>query len=155
MGTISAGTHRPSCPTFLTDCLRGCVILYAIIKYFVYSLWCYVGLRMLAAHSASLRSALGLGAVRWLLGLGLGVIVFLAAGSVNQRNLAVLYFAIYTPLRVFEWTVMTWLMLRQHAGMPLQRRVAWVLGGIVVSFATDAVSPDGLAGRFCVGRCLC
>jgi len=83
------------------------------------------------------------------------VIVFLAAGSVNQRNLAVLYFAIYTPLRVFEWTVMTWLMLRQHAGMPLQRRVAWVLGGIVVSFATDAVSPDGLAGRFCVGRCLC
>ena len=50
---------------------------------------------------------------------------------------------------------MTWLMLRAQAGVPLQRKVAWVLGGIVVSFATDAVSPDGLAGGFCVGRCLC
>jgi hypothetical protein len=121
----------------------------------MYSRWCYVGLRMLAPHSASWRSAFGLGDVRWLLGLVLGLIVFLAAGSVNQSSLAVLYFAIYTPLRVFEWTVMTWLMLRQHTNVSPRARVSWVLGGIVVSFATDAVSPDGLAGRFCVGRCLC
>jgi hypothetical protein len=131
------------------------VIAYAIVKYLLYSLWCYVGLRMLAAHSATWRSALGFGALRWLLGLVLGLIVFLAVGSVNRSSLAVLYFAIYTPLRVFEWTVMTWLMLRHQAGVPIRARLAWVLGGIVVSFATDAVSPDGLAGRFCVGRCLC
>jgi hypothetical protein len=50
---------------------------------------------------------------------------------------------------------MTWLMLRQDPQMSARARFAWVLGGLVISFATDAVSPDGLAGRFCVGRCLC
>ena len=81
--------------------------------------------------------------------------MFVASGSVDRSSLAVLYFAIYTPLRLLEWTVMTWLMLRGQSDTSLRARVAWVLGGLVISFATDAVSPDGLAGRFCVGRCLC
>jgi hypothetical protein len=131
------------------------VIVYAIVKYLGYSLWCYVGLRMLAGHTTALRPALGFGAVRWLLGLGLGLIVFVASGSVDRSSLAVLYFAIYTPLRLLEWTVMIWLLLRGQPDTSLRARVAWVLGGIVISFATDAVSPEGLAGRFCVGRCLC
>jgi len=131
------------------------MIVYAIAKYLVYSLWCYVGLRMLSGQITSLGPALGFGAVRWLLGLGFGILVFLAVGSVDRSSLAVLYFAIYTPLRVLEWTVMTWLMLRQHPPASATTRIAWVLGGIVISFTTDAVSPDGLAGRFCVGRCLC
>jgi len=131
------------------------MIVYAIVKYLVYSLWCYVGLRMFGGRITSLGAALGFGAVRWLLGLGLGIVVFFAVGSVDRSGLAVLYFAIYTPLRVLEWTVMTWLMLRQHPPASASARIAWVLGGIVISFTTDAVSPDGLAGRFCVGRCLC
>ena len=131
------------------------MIVYAIAKYLVYSLWCYVGLRMLGGQRTSVRPALGFGAVRWLLGLGFGIVVFLAMGSVDRSSLAVLYFAIYTPLRILEWTVMTWLMLRQHPPASATARIAWVLGGIVISFTTDAVSPDGLAGRFCVGRCLC
>jgi hypothetical protein len=33
---------------------------------------------------------------------------------------------------------------------------AWVAGGILVSFASDMVSPEMIEeGRFCVGRCLC
>ena len=131
------------------------MIVYAIVKYLVYSLWCYVGLRMFGGRITSPGAALGIGAVRWLLGLGLGIVVFFAVGSVDRSGLAVLYFAIYTPLRVLEWTVMTWLMLRQHPPASASARIAWVLGGIVISFTTDAVSPDGLAGRFCVGRCLC
>jgi len=131
------------------------MIVYAIVKYLVYSLWCYVGLRMFGGRITSPGTALGFGAVRWLLGLGLGIVVFFAVGSIDRSGLAVLYFAIYTPLRVLEWTVMTWLMLRQHPPASASARIAWVLGGIVISFATDAVSPDGLAGRFCVGRCLC
>ena len=130
------------------------MIVYAIVKYLVY-LWCYVGLRMFGGRITSHGTALGFGAVRWLLGLGLGIVVFFAVGSVDRSGLAVLYFAIYTPLRVLEWTVMTWLMLRQHPPASASARIAWVLGGIVISFATDAVSPDGLAGRFCIGRCLC
>jgi len=131
------------------------MIVYAIVKYLVYSLWCYVGLRMFGDQIASLRPALGFGAVRWLLGLGFGILVFLAVGSVDRSRLAVLYFAIYTPLRVLEWAVMTLLMVRPHQPASAIFRIAWVLGGIVISFATDAVSPDGLSGRFCVGRCLC
>jgi hypothetical protein len=131
------------------------MVFYAIAKYLVYSSWCYVGLRLRGSQATSVRPALGFGAVRWLLGLGFGILVFLAVGSVDRSSLAVLYFAIYTPLRVLEWTVMTWLMLRQHPPASATARIAWVLGGIVMSFATDAVSPDGLAGRFCVGRCLC
>jgi hypothetical protein len=131
------------------------MVFYAIAKYLVYSLWCYVALRLFGSPATSVRPALGFGAVRWLLGLGFGILVFLAVGSVNRSNLAVVYFAIYTPLRVLEWTVMAWLMLRQHPPASATARIAWVLGGIVMSFATDAVSPDGLAGRFCVWRCLC
>lgn len=131
------------------------MIVYAIAKYLVYSFWCYVGLRMLAGQMTPIRPALGFGAIRWLLGLVLGLLVFVAVGSVDRDNLAVLYFGIYTPLRVLEWTVMTWLMLRQQPQSSAAPRFAWVLGGLVISFATDAVSPDGLAGRFCVGRCLC
>jgi hypothetical protein len=131
------------------------MILYAIAKYLVYSFWCYVGLRMLAGQMTPLRQALGFGAVRWSLGLVLGILVFIVIGSVDRTSLAVLYFAIYTPLRLLEWTVMSWLMLRHHPQTSARARFAWVLGGLVISFATDAVSPDGLAGRFCVGRCLC
>ena len=67
------------------------MIVYAIAKYLVYSVWCYVGLRMLAGQMTPLRPALGFGAVRWLLGLVLGVLVFLAIGSVDRTSLAVLY----------------------------------------------------------------
>ena len=131
------------------------MVVYAIVKYLLYSLWCYVGLRMLAARPSPIGSSLRFGALRWMIGLVLGTIVFFAAGSVHRSSLAVLYFAIYTPLRIFEWTVMTWLMLKERSNMSRRAQLGWVLGGIVVSFATDAVSPDGLAGRFCVGRCLC
>ena len=68
------------------------MIVYAIVKYIGYSLWCYAGLRLLAGQTAPLRPALGFGAVRWLLGLGLGLIVFVASGSVDRSSLAVLYF---------------------------------------------------------------
>ena len=36
------------------------MIVYAIAKYLVYSLWCYVGLRMLAGQMTPLRPALAL-----------------------------------------------------------------------------------------------
>src|SRR5689334_8082207 len=109
------------------------MIVYAIVKYLVYSLWCYVGLRLFGSRITSLRPALGFGAVRWLLGIGLGIVVFLTVGSVDRDSLAVLYFAIYTPLRLFEWAVMAWLMLRQHPPASAAARIGWVLGGIIVS----------------------
>ena len=62
------------------------MIIYAIVKYLLYSLWCYVGLRLLANRIAP-GGAFAFGAIRWLLGLVLGVIVFMAIGSVNYSSL--------------------------------------------------------------------
>jgi hypothetical protein len=41
-------------------------------------------------------------------------------------------------------------------GMILMLRLSvWCIGGMLVSFVTDFLSPEGLQGTFCVGRCLC
>jgi hypothetical protein len=38
----------------------------------------------------------------------LGLVVFLAMGSVDRNSLAVLYFGIYNPLRLFDYRRMAW-----------------------------------------------
>ena len=129
------------------------VFIYGIAKYVAYALWCYAGLRLFARH-ATARSALGLGALRWLIGLAFGLGVFVAVGSINETQVAGRYFAIYTPLRIVEWAILLALLARTERPNTIPA-VAWIVGGVAVSFATDLVSPDGLAGRFCIGRCLC
>jgi hypothetical protein len=134
------------------------VLLYALAKFAAYAVWCWPGLYLFAAHP-SLAGALKFGAVRWLLGLAFGVAAAIALGSVSQQSVATLYFGAYVPLRIVEWSIMVALVAR---GCPEPRAVTrspkawlWVLGGIVVSFASDLASPEGVSGRFCVGRCLC
>lgn len=132
---------------------------YALVKFLAYSAWCYLGLRLLAPAAARVPGALGYGGLRWLLGLGLGVLVFLLLGTRSPDSVATTYFALYTPLRVLEWGLMAVLMTPRHRGAadaPLRwLRLGWIVGGVGVSFLTDLVSPAGLAGKFCVGRCLC
>jgi hypothetical protein len=132
------------------------MLLYAAVKYLAYALWCYFGLRLFATQ-ASAGAAFKYGAIRWMLGLFLGFSVGLALGSVDPDRAGRLYFFIYTPLRVVEWGVIAVLMLRTA---PLSRLLGartwlWIAGGIAVSFLSDLVSPEGLAGKFCAGRCLC
>ena len=108
---------------------------------------------------ASVLGALKFGAVRWLLGLAFGLLAAISLGSVSAPSVAALYVSVYVPLRVIEWSIMLALVtpgppaLRALIRRP--RTWLWVLGGIAVSFATDVASPEGMAGRFCVGRCLC
>jgi len=40
-------------------------------------------------------------------------------------------------------------------GKNLVTTLGWCAGGILVSFVADFASPEGVAGHFCVGRCLC
>jgi hypothetical protein len=91
--------------------------------------------------------------------LVLGVGVFIIAGAISEEEAALRYFVIYTPLRVLEWGVIAALMIshaKKHGEAFSQRwAIIWVIGGIGVSFATDLVSPEGLAGKFCIGRCFC
>lgn len=135
------------------------MLLYAAIKFLAYCLWCLVGLYLLAPAQATFWSTVKYGALRWLIGLGFGVMAAIALGSVSSESVATLYVSVYAPLRVVEWTIMVLLMQRSSAGgtalFRSPRAWLWVLGGIAVSFASDLASPEGMAGRFCVGRCLC
>src|SRR5262245_39714777 len=132
--------------------------LYAVAKFVAYCVWCWAGLRVLTRSPASFPRSVKYGALRWLLGLAFGVAAAIALGSVSRESVASLYFGVYTPLRVVEWLIMAIVMPREGsmaATLSSPRAWLWILGGIVVSFGSDALSPEGMAGRFCVGRCLC
>ena len=135
------------------------MLLYAVAKFLAYCAWCLVGLRLLAPAHATFTSSVTYGAIRWFLGLGFGLAAAIALGSVSRESVGVLYVGVYAPLRVVEWTIMAILIQRRSTGgaaaLLAPRLWLWVLGGIVVSFVTDFASPEGMAGRFCVGRCLC
>jgi len=129
--------------------------VYAAVKLLAYSAWCYAGLRVARPGGAAASAALRFGGVRWCLGLAFGVAVFLFVGSIDASAAARTYFLVYSPVRVVEWGIMAFLIRdRAHAAPPLPLAF-WCVGGLVVSFATDLLSPDGVQGRFCVGRCLC
>lgn len=134
------------------------MVLYAAVKLLAYCAWCYVALRLVEPGAATLAAAVRLGAARWLLGLGFGVAVFFAIGSIEPQYAARTYFLVYSPVRAVEWAI-----IAAFIGYRLQQTVTtgnialplWCVGGMVVSFLTDLLSPEGLQGRFCVGRCLC
>ena len=134
------------------------MLLYAVAKFLAYAVWCFFGLYLLGTRP-SLVGALKFGAVRWLLGLAFGLFAAIGLGSVSAQSVATLYVSVYVPLRIIEWSIMVVLIARGESGLGTLIRNPktwlWVLGGIAVSFASDLASPEGLAGRFCVGRCLC
>ena len=135
------------------------MLLYAVVKFLAYSTWCYIGISIITGLKPSLRTAVGLGMVRWLLGMLFGTAIFFSFPVTSSANVASTYFSIYTPVRIVEWGIIAFLIFGraqdQSGSFSTLRAIAWVIGGIVVSFLTDLVSPEGLAGRFCVGRCFC
>jgi hypothetical protein len=133
--------------------------VYAIAKFLAYSAWCYLGLRLLQPAAAHPTLALKLGGVRWFIGLFLGVGIFIFLHPIDANDAARLYVLIYSPVRLVEWGIMAFLIISrvrsERASGVAFPAFLWCLGGILVSFATDLLSPDGIQGRFCVGRCLC
>ena len=80
-------------------------------------------------------------------------------GSIDAEAAARTYLLVYSPVRALEWGIMAFVIVKLvRLGFtfgvtgPL---LVWCVGGILVSFLTDLVSPEGIEGRFCVGRCLC
>ncbi len=135
------------------------ILVYAVAKFLAYSAWCYLGLRIGQPPSARVASSIRLGAVRWLIGLFFGIVVFLAVGSINPETAARTYFLVYPPVRAVEWGIMGAVIASRASqtslSIPMRWLVVWCVGGMLVSFLTDLLSPEGLQGRFCVGRCLC
>jgi hypothetical protein len=135
------------------------ILLYAVVKFLAYSAWCYLGLRLVQSTATTIASALRLGAARWFLGLFFGIAVFFFVGSIDAQAAARTYFLVYTPVRAVEWGIMAFLLAgrrqQQSVATLILRLALWCVGGMLVSFLTDVVSPEGLQGRFCVGRCLC
>ena len=129
-------------------------LLYVLVKLACYTAWVWLGLRLWQQDAATAWRALGLGMLRLGIGVFFGVVIFFAVRT-ERYGLFWKYVEIYTPVRMAEWFLMAVIIRRNSAGKTPSATLLWCLGGIVVSFAADLASPEGLAGHFCVGRCLC
>ena len=128
--------------------------LYVAVKLIAYVGWCWFGLRLWRPPSATLLKAVGLGVVRLVIGIGFGVLIFLAF-STGPDNLLAKYIAIYAPVRLVEWFILALIIGSEEKKRTGSGVILWCLGGILVSFLADFASPEGIQGHFCVGRCLC
>jgi len=135
------------------------IVVYAVAKFLAYSVWCYLGLRLVQPAASSVASSVKLGALRWFLGLFFGIVIFFMVGSIDAEAAARTYLLVYSPVRALEWGIMAFVIVKRvRLGFTFRVTgplLVWCVGGILVSFLTDLVSPEGIEGRFCVGRCLC
>lgn len=129
-------------------------LIYVLIKLALYTGWCWVGLRLLRPNAPGWGKATGLGILRLAIGVLFGVSIFIAIPA-QPDDVLWKYLAIYTPVRMVEWLILAWIIRRKSEDKRLGITLLWCLGGIVVSFVADFASPEGVAGHFCIGRCLC
>lgn len=129
-------------------------LLYVLVKFACYTAWVWLGLRLWRPDSATPLRAASFGVLRLAIGVIFGVGIFIFV-PVEPYDLLWKYIAIYTPVRMLEWFILALIIGRKSANKAPFAALLWCLGGIVVSFAADLASPEGLRGHFCVGRCLC
>ena len=120
---------------------------FAAVKYAGYSAYCRWAieprLHRPSGADSKVISAWKAGAVRTLIGLGIGAVVGLVFWKIpyfsNTDGLAtILFFASLVPVRVFEW----WLLFRWIYGVEsLEESTRWKLisGGIATSFVLDGL----------------
>jgi len=132
---------------------------YAIIKFILYFIWCYIGIRCLARRPPTGRwRAASLGVFRLMIGVGFGALLggFLHFGhGARNGNYSGLYFAVLVPARWLEWSIMSFFPDLSAQGFWLfpfrdMRTLLWRLGGILISFATDII-----AFVFVISRLIC
>lgn len=129
-------------------------LIYVLIKLAFYTGWCWVGLRLWQPNASRWGRASAFGVLRLLIGVLFGVTIFFVT-PVQPQDVLWKYLAIYSPVRLVEWLILAWILRRNSPRKNLIETLGWCAGGIVVSFVADFASPEGVAGHFCVGRCLC
>jgi hypothetical protein len=129
-------------------------VIYILIKLAFYTAWCWLGLRLWQPDSTRWRKATAFGILRLAIGIFFGVTIFFAIPT-QPDNVLWKYLTIYTPVRMVEWLIVAWILRRTSTNKSVPLILLWSVGGIVVSFVADFASPEGVAGHFCVGRCLC
>jgi hypothetical protein len=140
------------------------LFLYAVIKFIAYTGHCFLGATLVpvggyTGRDSPWKISLRLGSLRWLLGAVIGTFIFFAFPDIRQ-NVWSQYIGIYVPVRFFEWGVIAVLLFPTETAAPGRARalrwLAWIVLGIVVSYAADLASPEMLkTGRLCSGRCFC
>ena len=128
--------------------------IYVLIKLSCYTAWCWVGLLLWQRNGSKWSKATGFGILRLAIGVFFGVMIFFAVPA-QPYDVLWKYLAIYTPVRMMEWLILAWMLSRESENRKFPAALLWCVGGIVVSFVADVASPEGVAGHFCVGRCLC
>jgi hypothetical protein len=128
--------------------------IYVLIKLVFYTAWCWVGLLLWRRSEAKWLKATGLGILRLAIGVFFGVMIFFVVPA-QPYDVLRKYLTIYTPVRMMEWLILAWVLSRKSENKRFFVALLWCIGGIVVSFLADFASPEGVAGHFCVGRCLC
>ena len=98
-GDVCAGP-RGACANRVGEWSSSSNVVYIVVKYLAYTVWCYAGLRLLTPQRPRpMRTAALLGGARLALGIVLGLFIFFAALSMNNatRNAPLTYFSIYVP----------------------------------------------------------
>ena len=136
--------------------------IYIVLKAIAYVAWCFVGLRRLRPELAGGRrwgAAIGLGVLRSALGIAFGAAVLWLGGSFVAAALgragvphglaldALTYLAVYVPVRVIEWGVVSFVGWRRFD-------VRFVGGGIVLSVLADVPWMIAIGG-LPLGRFMC
>ncbi|MGH9846646.1 MAG: hypothetical protein ACREEM_48725 [Blastocatellia bacterium] len=91
------------------------------------------------------------------MGMFLGYVVIallLLSFGLSVENDLLAYFLTYIPVRIFEWSVMVWIICKEPAAGLKQRAAWWIAGGIVISCLADFIMSGG-ASPVPRGRFLC
>ena len=138
------------------------LLIYIFVKYVAYATWCTLGVYLLRVPRFRLISSLSFGFVRLLLGACFGLAVFFAGGLLHLEvpaNPLLMYFAVYSPIRLVEWSIMAYLIHDESTSPAAVKLSGWVLGGIAVSHLADLpmffLMRSGPGDMLPVGRFLC
>lgn len=132
--------------------------IYAALKFILYGGWSAFGIKLFIGRQTRLLwwlKSLWFGGLKWIIGLLVGIVISFAIGSVSTEHARLLYFLIYIPVRAIEWRFIAYLIRNGNGDgrRNIKETVLWVLGGVMISYLSDLVSPFGEEDRFCIGRC--